>query len=193
VTRWTRRMLLVAVAVLVPALAGCEAGDGAPTLMFHPAANGGTASAGGVAVDNAFVLGPALNAVLRPGGRAGVFLALYAQNGDKLLSVTAPGTAKSVQIIGGTVALPPDTLVPLTGPAPRIVLSGLTTSLSGGQTIQLVLDFANAGQLSVLVPVEPDAYDYATYSPPPKPSPTPAHKVRPKASASATPTPSPTS
>ena len=36
-TRWNRRLLFGALAVLVPVLAGCEAGFNAPTLTFHPA------------------------------------------------------------------------------------------------------------------------------------------------------------
>ena len=36
-TRWNRRLLFGAIAVLVSALAGCEAGLNAPTLTFHPA------------------------------------------------------------------------------------------------------------------------------------------------------------
>lgn len=194
-TRWNRRLLLGAVALLVPALAGCEAGFNAPTLQFHPAAPGATVTTpAGVAIDDAFVLGPSLGSALPPGGQAGVFLALYAQNSDRLLSVSAPGTATSVKLAGGPVTLPPQTLVTLTGPAPRIVLTGLTTSLSGGQTITLVLSFANAGLVSLQVPVEPHAYDYATFSPPAIP-PTPPPKARvigtPTPSASASPPGSP--
>ena len=195
-TRWTRRLLFAAVAVLVPALAGCEAGADAPTQEFHPAAEGALATAGGITINDAFVLGPGLGGVLSPGGQAGVFLALTSQGSDQLLSVTAPGTASSVRLVGGPVTLTPNSLVTLTGPAPKIVLTGLTTSLSGGQTIRLVFDFANEGQVPLLVPVEPDAYDYSSYSPPAVvPTPTATHHVKPKpgASVTASPSPSPTS
>ena len=63
-----------------------------------------------------------------------------------------------------------------------MVLTGLTSPLSGGQSIQLTFIFAVAGAIKVGVPVEPYAYDYATYSPPAIPSPTAT--VRPKARAS---------
>ena len=195
-TRWTRRLLFAAVAVLVPALAGCEAGADAPTQEFHPAAEGALATAGGITINDAFVLGPGLGGVLSPGGQAGVFLALTSQGSDQLLSVTAPGTASSVRLVGGPVTLTPNSLVTLTGPAPKIVLTGLTTSLSGGQTIQLVFDFANEGDVPLLVPVEPRAYDYSSYSPPAVvPTPTATHHVKPKpgASVTASPSPSPTS
>jgi copper(I)-binding protein len=178
VTRSTRRLLLGAIAVLVPALAGCEAGFNAPTLAFHPASSGTSISVNGISISNAFVLGPALNSALPPGGQAGLFLALSAQSSDRLLSVSAPGTAASVRLAGGPVDLPPLALVDLSGPAPQIVLTGLTSPLSGGQTVQLVLSFANAGLVTLQVPVEPRAYDYATYSPPAIPTPSGAAKVR---------------
>ena len=79
---------------------------------------------------------------------------------------------------------------------PKIVLTGLTNPLKGGETVKLNLNFAQAGAVTLGVPVEPHAYDYATYSPPPTPTPTaqptgsrrPAH---PPGSATASPSASP--
>jgi copper(I)-binding protein len=193
VTRWTRCLLAGAIAILVPVLAGCEAGLNAPTLEYHPASFGVSTTVGGIAIDNAFVLGPALDSTLPAGGQAGAFMALSTQdNGDRLLSVSAPGTASSVTLVNGPVTLTPGTLVDLNGTTPEIVLNGLTTPLQGGETVQLVLAFANAGAVSITVPVEPNAYEYATFSPPvPSPSPSaslsPADKNKAKASATATP------
>jgi len=196
VTRWTRRLLFGAVAVLVPALAGCEAGANAPTQEYHPAAMGQSSVLGDVTIDDAFVLGPALGGQLPAGGQAGVFLALYATSNDQLLSASAPGTAKSVRLIGGPINLAPGSLVRLNGQVPRIVLTGLTAPLIAGKTITLQLKFANEDQVTLKVPVEPDAYDYSTYSPPPPaPTPTPTvkhHKLRPGASATPSGTASPT-
>jgi copper(I)-binding protein len=190
VTRWTRRLLLGAIAVLVPALAGCEAGYNAPTLEFHPANSGTNVVQNGITINNLFVLGAPLGSALPPGGRAGVFLALEAQNGDRLLSVSAPGSASSVKLTGGPIDLPAQTLVDLGGPVPEMVLTGLANPLSGGQTVQLTLIFAQAGAITVGVPVEPHAYDYATFSPPPIPKPPlipkPTPSVKPKARAHAT-------
>ena len=196
-TRWNRRMLFGALAVLVPALAGCEAGFNAPTQEFHPAAFGAYANKNGISISNAFVLGPRLNGPAVAGGRAGVFLAISAQNGDKLVSVSAPGTASGVAIAGGSVNLPPQALVDLTGPVPQVVLTGLANPLEGGETVTLDLNFAEAGTVTMAVPVEPHSYEYATLSPPPTPSPSPAKKkANPSASASAsgsaTPTPTAT-
>jgi len=171
VTRWTRRLLVGAIAILVPARAGCEAGLNAPTLEFHPASFGVSTVVDGINLDNAFVLGPASGSTLPAGGQAGVFLSMYAQNSDRLVSATAPGTASSVQLVSGPVTLNANSLVDLSGPAPQIVLNGLTNSLSGGETVTLQLTFANAGQVTLSLPVEPASYEFATYSPPP-PSPT---------------------
>jgi copper(I)-binding protein len=171
VTRWTRRLLVGAIAILVPALAGCEAGYNAPTLEYHPASNGVSTTVNGIELDNVFVLGPALNETLPVGGQAGVFLAMSAQNRDRLISASAPGAASSVQLLNGPVALSPGEVVNLSGPAPLIVLNGLTNALSGGETISLVLTFADAGVVPLRVPVEPAAYEYTTYSPPPIPTP----------------------
>ena len=183
-TRWNRRLLFGAIALLVPALAGCEAGLNAPTLEFHAASNGVSVIDGGITIDNAFVLGPGLNSTLPVGGSAGVFVALLAQNSDRLESVSAPGTASSATITGGSVDLAPQSLVDLEGPAPQIVLTGLTRSLSGGETIQLVLTFATVGAVTLNVPVEPQAYNDATYSPPPTPTPTPSPTAKASGSSS---------
>jgi copper(I)-binding protein len=197
VTRWTRRLLVGAIALLIPALAGCEAGLNAPTLEYHQASNGVSKIVDGISISNLFVLGPPLNTTLPVGGQAGVFLSLSAENSDRLVSVNAPGTASSVQLLSGPVTLYPNALVDLSGPAPEIVLSGLTIPLSGGDTVALTLNFANAGAVPLMVPVEPAAYEYTTFSPPPPPSASPSastaaivkhkHKAKAKASPSATP------
>ena len=192
-TRWTRRLLVGAIAMLVPALAGCEAGLNAPTLQYHSASSGTSTTLNGIELDNVFVLGPALNQTLPAGGQAGVFLALSAQDHDQLVSASAPGTASSVQLLSGPITLSPGALVNLSGPAPLVVLNGLTSPLSGGESVRLVLIFANAGAVTLQVPVLPAAYDYATFSPPPTPTASTAaivkhkHKARASASPSATP------
>jgi copper(I)-binding protein len=188
VTRWKHRMLFGALAVLAPALAGCEAGFNAPTLEFHPAAFGAYASKNGVSISNAFVLGPSPSGPQVAGGRAGAFFAITAQNGDKLVSASAPGTASAVQILGGPVRVPAAAPVTLTGPVPRVVLTGLANPLQGGALVTLNLTFAEAGTITMTVPVQPKAYEFATFSPPPTPSPTATKKkagANPSASASA--------
>jgi copper(I)-binding protein len=194
VTRWKRRLLFGALAVLAPALAGCEAGFNAPTLEFHQAAFGAYATKNGVSISNAFVLGPSPSGPEVAGGRAGVFLAITSKNGDKLVSASAPGTASSVKILGGPVSVPAAAPVTLTGPVPRVVLTGLANPLQGGDLVKLNLNFAEAGTIAMTVPVQPKAYEYATFSPPPTPSPSPAKgkvTASPGSTASPTATPSP--
>jgi copper(I)-binding protein len=197
VTRWTRRLLIGAIAILVPTLAGCEAGLNAPTLEFHPASYGVSTVVNGITLDNLFVLGPALNETLPAGGQAGVFVSLSAQNShDRLIAVSAPGTASSVQLVTGPVPLVQGQVVDLNGPHPEIVLNGLTNPLSGGETVQLTFTFTNAGVVTLMVPVEPAAYEFATYFPPPTPTASTAahrHKARSrvKVTAELSPTPSP--
>jgi hypothetical protein len=120
-----------------------------------------------------------------------MFLSLFAQNGDRLVSATAPAAASSVKLTGGPVTLPPQTLVDLSGPAPHIVLTGLTNPLSGGETIQVTLVFSSEGVVSLTVPVEPAANEYTTYSPPP-PTPTATATAKAKASGTASASPSST-
>ena len=196
VTRWTRRLLIGAIAILVPTLAGCEAGLNAPTLDFHPASYGVSTVVNGITFDDLFVLGPALNETLPAGGQTGVFLSLSAQNSnDKLVAVSAAGTASSVQLVTGPVTLIQGRVVDMSGPHPEIVLNGLTNPLSGGEMVHLVLTFASAGVVPLVVPVEPAAYEYTTYSPPPIPTPSASTaaivKHRHKAKASASPTAAP--
>jgi copper(I)-binding protein len=185
VTRWKRRLLFGVLAVLAPALAGCEAGFNAPTLEYHPAAFGAYAMKNGVSISNAFVLGPSPSGPEVAGGRAGLFLAITSQNGDKLVSASAPGTASAVKILGGSVSVPAAAPVTLTGPIPRVVLTGLANPLQGGELVKLNLTFAEAGTIAMTVPVQPKAYEYATFSPPPTPSPAATKKANPSASASA--------
>ena len=192
-TRWNRRLLFGVLAVLLPALAGCEAGLNAPTLDFHPAAFGAYANKNGISIANAFVLGPSLNGPAVAGGPAGVFLSITAENGDRLVSVSAPGTATGARITGGSVNLPSAAPVDLTGPVPQVVLTGLANPLQGGETVTLNLEFAKAGTVSLAVPVEPHAYQYSTFSQPPTPAPPPVNpSASASASGSATPTPTAT-
>jgi copper(I)-binding protein len=186
VTRWNRRLLFGAMALLVPVLAGCEAGFSAPTLQFHPANFAANTVKGGIALSNVFVLGPELGGELPAGGQASVFLSISSQDGnDRLDSVSAPGTAQSVRVTGGSIRVPAQTLVDLSGPEPEVVLAGLTRPLAGGQAVTMSFRFARAGTITLRVPVEPHAYEYATFSPPAIPTPS----ASPAASGTATPSP----
>ena len=173
-TRWNRRLLIGAIALLLPALAGCEAGFNAPTLQYHPANFSANTVKNGISFSNLFVLGAAPNGPQVAGGRTGVFMSLFAEDGDRLTAVKAPGAATSVSITGGSVNLPAQSLVDLSGPVPTVVLNGLADSLQGGEMITLNFTFAKAGTITMTVPVEPQAFEYQTFSPPATPSPSPS-------------------
>lgn len=187
-----RRALIGALALLLPAIAGCEAGYNAPTLQFHPASSGAETVFNGIKITNAFVLGAPTGSSVPPGSSASMFLALFngGTNSDRLVSVSAPAAA-SVKITGGTVGLPVNSLVNLGGPEPSVVLSNLTKPLNGGQNIPVTLDFSHAGSVTLEVPVEPQAFYYSTYSPPPSPSASPTATPTGTGAGTATSTPTP--
>lgn len=191
-----RRLLVLAIAALVPVLAGCEAGSNAPTGQWHQPTAGAEADFHDISISNLFVLGPPIGQKLPTGSSAGLFLALANEGSrDKLVSISAPGTASSVTLPGGVVSLPSQRVVLLTGPAPEVILKGLTSPLAGGTTVRLVLNFQNASSLTIRVPVMPRAQYYSTFSPPPSPTPTatPKHSTpRPTVTPSPGATPTPT-
>jgi copper(I)-binding protein len=194
-----RRLLIVAAAALIPVLAGCEAGANAPTLNWHYPTEGAGTMAQDIAIRNVFVLGGPQAATIPAGQSASLFFALVNTGSpDRLLSVQAPGTATSVTIPGGSIALRQSQVVLLTGPRAEAVLTGLTRPLVSGTVISLVLNFQKAGTVHLRVPVLGGA-PYSTFSPAPAPTPTPTAaakkhhhgKAAAGSSASATSTPSP--
>lgn len=194
--RALRALAVVVVAALAPVIAGCEAGLNAPTQDWHqPTAGASKVVDGVLRINNVFVLGEAPGSMLEPGSSAGVFLAV-ANSGlpDRLVAITAPGSATAVQMQAGGYRLGTDQAVLLTGPTPRVVLRGITRRINGGQSIVLVLHFLRAGPVSLVVPVMPRAQYYTTFSPAPpllRPSPTASHAKHGHASATASAAPSP--
>ncbi len=188
-----RALVVVMAAGLALAIAGCEAGDAAPTQHWHPPTAGASTIVNNVIrINNVFVLGAPPAASLPAGSSAGLFLAL-ANSGaaDRLLAVTAPGTALAVQMPAGGVGIATNQSVLLTGPAPQVVLRGLLHQIRGGQNVRVVLHFLRAGAVSMVVPVMPRAQFYSTFSPAPAPPPTPSATVPGRAGAHRHATPSP--
>jgi copper(I)-binding protein len=183
------RLLVLAIAALVPVLAGCEAGNNAPTQQWHQPTDGSKIVHDNISLSDVFVLGAPLGSQLRAGQNAGLFFAVAnSGSADKLVSISAPGTAKSVSLPAGGVSLPSQQVVLLTGPTARITLDGLTRTLTGGSTVRLILTFQNAASVSLAAPVMPRAQYYATFSPP-RASPGPARAA--KKTAASTPSTSP--
>jgi copper(I)-binding protein len=183
------RLLLGAgvLALLIPAIAGCEAGQDAPTLEFHAASAGAQTIFNGIKITNAFVLGAPTGSTVPSGSAASMFISLY-NNGDSsdtLLSATAPGAAGNISLSGGTVPLPANSApVNLTGPEPKVVLENLTKPLSGGTSIPVTFTFQHAGQVTLQVPVEAQSYYWSTYS---APASAPAGAAAPHSTGTATP------
>jgi copper(I)-binding protein len=190
---WLRDLVVVAAVVLVPAIAGCEAGNDAPTQQWHQPTPGASAIVDNtLRINNMFVLGPTPGFTLPRGASAGVFFGLSTDGApDRLLSIKAPGAAASVVVPRGGITLGRQQTLLLTGPSPRVVLVHLTRTLNGGQWIRLNLLFQNAGFVSIKVPVVPRTESYGTFSPAPlflRPS----SSVTPAVPASASPSPSAT-
>jgi len=185
------RLLLGAgvLALLIPAIAGCEAGDNAPTLEFHSASSGAQAVVNDIRITNMFVLGAPRDSTVPAGSSAGLFLSIYngGTSSDTLEGATAPGAASSITLSGGSVALPANASpVNLMGPQPEVVLENLAKPLRGGSTIPVTLQFAHAGAVTLQVPIEPQSFQWATFSPPAAAPASPA--ATPTGTATATPT-----
>jgi copper(I)-binding protein len=198
-SRWAaspigRLVIAAAIVGLAGGVTACDAGNNAPTINFHPQSDGLDTVLHGIQIQDAFVLG-AVNGSLPAGHNAGIFLALYNKgpHRDQLVAVSAPGVAKSVKIPSGGVGLPITQAVYLTGPKPEIVLTGLVRPLAAGTAVHVVLEFANAGSVTLDLPVLQRSDIYSTFSPAPAPSPTASRssKASPSATSSASSSPSP--
>ena len=178
--RLMRRVMIGGVALLAPVLAGCEAGNGAPVLEFHPAANGAAGTADALTVSDAFILGGANGQPVPAGGSASMFLSVYngGSTADKLVGVDTNGVAKSVQLTGNSIAVPAQSAADLEGPQPKVVLRNLSKALTSGTTVEVLLSFQNSGSVELSVPVEARSTYYSSFSPPaPAPSATKRVKV----------------
>ncbi|HEU5421548.1 MAG TPA: hypothetical protein VFV41_27940 [Streptosporangiaceae bacterium] len=176
-----RRLLIVAAAALIAALAaGCEAGNGAPTLNWHQPTEGAGTEVHGISVRNVFVLGAPLDSTLDAGESTSLFFALVNNNPtpDRLVSIQAPGSASSVTIPAGGIPLGTQQAVLLTGPRPRAVLTNLTRDLTNGGYVTLTMNFQNAGSVTMRVPVVATTDSFGTFSPAPSPTPTTTAKKK---------------
>lgn len=192
-SRWagalSHRLVLVAAIALIPVVAGCEAGNNAPTLDFHQPTDAAGTTVGDLSIRNVFVLGAPIGRDLAKGESASVFLALVNTGAaDKLIKISASGTAASVTLPAGGVSVVTGHPVYYTGPMPQVVLKDLTRPVLNGSDITLVLTFEKAGPVKLKVPVLPRANQYATLQPPLPAAVTPAAAAH----ASAQTTPSPT-
>jgi copper(I)-binding protein len=207
VSRYSRRMVAVGIAgalSIIPAVSACGAGNDPQTAEPTQLTEGvNVTTKNGVAVRNLFVLGPPPGQQINPGSAATLYGAVVNDSTegqpDRLVGISAPGVAQTAQIQGGGIDLPYQRLVRLgvTSQAgittPLVILQGLATTLSGGESINLTLQFEKAGALQAAVPVVPRDGYYTTYAPAPvvTPSATPsATEATPSAAESPAATPS---
>ena len=115
-----RALVVVAAVGLIPAVAGCEAGNNAPTQQWHQPTPGASAIVDNtLRINNMFVLGPTPGFTLPRGASAGVFFALSNDGApDRLLSIKAPDDAISVLVPAGGITLGREQTLFLTGPPP---------------------------------------------------------------------------
>ena len=179
--RYSRRMVAVAIAgafAVTPAVAACGTGTDPETAKPTQLTEGvNVTTKNGLAVRNLFVLGPPPGQQLAAQSTATVYAWVVNDSPDgrpdRLVGLNAPGSAQQGQIQGGGIDLPYQKLVPLgvetpTGiTTPLLSLQGLTTPLSGGESIRLTLQFQQAGAVEVRAPVVPRAGYYTTYAPAP--------------------------
>jgi copper(I)-binding protein len=189
----SRRWIVAAAAFLVaPVIAGCSAGFDANTnkpyspneagVLFDQSADKyGTR---GIYIPQAFILGPDSGAQLPWHGFAPLYLNILNTNGapDTLTAVNA-GTMATAKV-SAPIQLPPDQLVNTGKPSPQIMLEGLSTSLRGGESIRLDLQFANAGVVSMDVPVVTRSREFKDYPPAPDATAAPTPSASPSETAS---------
>ncbi|WP_223167766.1 copper chaperone PCu(A)C [Nonomuraea sp. SYSU D8015] len=183
----SRRWIVVAAAFLAaPVLAGCGAGfDATTNKPYAPneaqvLIDKGAYGTRGIHIPQAFILGPDSGAQLPWRGSAPIYLNILNTAGapDTLQAVSA-GNMGTVKVTA-PIQLPSNQLVNTGKPTPQLMLESIPKSLRGGESIRLDLQFANAGTVSMEVPVVTRSREFAAY--PPAPGATPAP----------TPTPTPT-
>ncbi|MER7211780.1 copper chaperone PCu(A)C [Streptosporangium sp. NPDC000239] len=163
-TRNSRHWAIAAAAFLAaaPVLAGCGAGSDAITSMPYTPTEALSVQVKGIAVSQAFFLGPDSGSKLAEGGATPLYLSLLntTKEADQLMGLgvdPAFGTAKVVS----PVNLPVQQRVNVGKPTPTIMIEGLKKPLSGGESIPVQLQFARAGVITLTVPVITRSREFA--------------------------------
>ncbi|MFI7134961.1 copper chaperone PCu(A)C [Nonomuraea sp. NPDC050153] len=185
----SRRWIVVAAAFLAaPVLAGCGAGfDATTNKPYAPneaqvLIENGAYGTRGIQIPQAFILGPDAGAQIAWRGSAPIYLNILNTTGtpDTLQAVSA-GNMGTVKVTA-PIQLPSNQLVNTGKPTPQLMLESIPKSLRGGESIKLDLQFANAGIVSMNVPVVTRSREFKDY--PPAPNATAAPTPTPSASAS---------
>ncbi len=165
-----RRIACVALLAAI-SLTACAAGYQAETSRERTTLTSVTAAKGVLSLRNIFFVGPASS-----GDNLPLYLAIFngGTTGDKLLSISSPSTS------GGYV--PSNNAISANGQifynegdgsVPELV--GAKSLLRVGQTVEVTLTFAQAGELTIAVPIEAATPGL----PGPSPTPTPSSSATP--------------
>jgi copper(I)-binding protein len=179
----SRRWIVAAAAFLAaPVVAGCSVGFDANTNTPYAPVEGaalieqGAYGKQSIHIPQAFILGPDSGGQIPWRGSVPVYLnILNSGTAPDALTAVSAGTVAQAKLTA-PVQLPVDQLVNTGKPAPQIVLEGLSKGLRGGESIRLDLQFANAGTVSMDVPVMTRSREYTAYPAVPGavPAPTPS-------------------
>ncbi|MEV6041569.1 copper chaperone PCu(A)C [Nonomuraea sp. NPDC052116] len=186
----SRRWIVVAAFLAAPMLAGCGAGfDATTNKPYAPnealaLIENGAYGTRGIQIPQAFILGPDAGAQLAWRGSAPIYLNILNTAGtpDTLEAVSA-GTMGTVKVTA-PIQLPSRQLVNTGKPTPQLMLEAIPKSLRGGESIKLDLQFANAGIVSLNVPVVTRSREFKDYPPAPGAPAAPTPTPTPSASAS---------
>jgi hypothetical protein len=154
VTTLRSRFTLAAVALVVPALAGCGTNFNAPTDQVYNPARGVNDRSGEVDVLDALVVSP--------GDGTGTVVATLVNNDvandDKLLKVTVDGTDAHINAAAGDADIP-------AGGHNNLGISGAVSASSGqivaGTFVDVTFTFERAEAITVEAPVVPHEGDFA--------------------------------
>ncbi|GAA3645128.1 hypothetical protein GCM10022224_004630 [Nonomuraea antimicrobica] len=186
----SRRWIVVAAAFLAaPVLVGCGAGfDATTNKPYAPneaqalIEKGKYGNQSGINIPQAFILGPDSGAQLPWRGSAPIYLNILNTGAPDTLQAVSAGTLGSVKVTA-PIQLPSNQLVNTGKPTPQLMLESISKSLRGGETIKLDLQFANAGVVSMNVPVVTRSREFAEYPPAPGATPAPTPSATPSAPA----------
>ena len=174
-----RRIACVALLAAIP-LTACAAGYQAETSRERTTLTSVSAAKGDLTLRNIFLVGRT-----SAGGNIPLYMAIF--NGgtvsDKLLSITSNGSSSGFVPSNDSIA-PNGSLFYNEGDANVPQLIGAKTLLRVGQTVNVTLNFQQAGELTIAVPIEAATSGLPGPSPTPTPSASPTPSVAPSTSAS---------
>ncbi|MDH2426987.1 copper chaperone PCu(A)C [Sphaerisporangium sp. TRM90804] len=199
-TSTSRRRVILVTALLAaaPALAACGAGADANTsnayapteasVLIASDDSGKTYGSKGIKIPQAFLLGPEPGAQIAVGGSLPLFMTMvnYGGRPETLSGIAVADQSVTSVRTPGSITLPPGRLVNTGRPVSQFVVEGAKKPFSGGETVALVLRFANAGDVRLTVPVITRSREFASLAPAapaasPSTSPTPASPASPAA------------